>query len=147
MSRVKIKFPKQNPLFIAEVPVRVTDINYGGHVGNDSILSIIQEARVLFYNNMGYTELEFGGVGTIMADVAISYKSEGFCGDVFEIEIYVTGIKEYGFLILYKIIKKGSTPITEIAHASSNIVCFDYNDRKVALMPEEVKNKLSIVKN
>ncbi|MEZ5016026.1 MAG: thioesterase family protein [Flavipsychrobacter sp.] len=147
MSRVKIKFPQDNPLFIAEVPVRITDVNYGGHVGNDSILSIIQEARVLFYQSIGYTELDLGGVGTIMADVSIAYKSEGFYGDIFEISIYVTDVSQYGFILLYKIMKKGETPSKDIAHASTSIVCFDYETRKVALIPNVVKNKLSIVKN
>lgn len=147
MSRVKIKFPQHNPLFITDVPVRITDINYGGHVGNDSILSIIQEARVAFYNSMGYSELNLGGVGTIMADVAIAYKAEGFYGDVFQISIYVTDVKEYGFVLLYKITKKGSESPKDIAHASTSIVCFDYEARKVTFVPDEVKNKFTIVKN
>ena len=47
MGRVKIKFPAENPLFITTIHVRIGDINYGGHVGNDAILSIIHEARGL----------------------------------------------------------------------------------------------------
>ena len=35
-----------------------------------------------FLKNYGYTEMEFAGVGMIMADVAIEFKNELFYGDI-----------------------------------------------------------------
>ena len=79
MARIKIDLPGNFP-FITNIEVRITDINYGGHVGNDSILSILQEARVRFFNHYGYTELNLEGVGMIMSDVGIEFKAELFYG-------------------------------------------------------------------
>ena len=41
MNRVSLHLP-ENFSFSTEIPIRITDVNYGGHVGNDSILSILQ---------------------------------------------------------------------------------------------------------
>ncbi len=80
MARIKIELPEKF-LFRTEIPVRITDINYGGHLGNDSLLSIIHEARLRFLNHLGYSESNVEEVGIIMIDSAIQYKSEGFYGD------------------------------------------------------------------
>jgi acyl-CoA thioesterase FadM len=62
MARIKLQLPQQF-IFSTLIPVRITDINYGNHVGNDAILSLLHEARMQFLNKAGYTELEFGCVG------------------------------------------------------------------------------------
>jgi len=55
VPRIKLELP-EIMVFSTEIPVRITDINYGGHLGNDSILSIVQEARVRFLNKYNYSE-------------------------------------------------------------------------------------------
>ena len=77
MPRIKIEIPERF-IYKTEIPIRITDINYGGHLGNDSLLSIIHEARVRFLKNLGYSEANVEGSGIIMIDSAIQYKSEGF---------------------------------------------------------------------
>ena len=77
--RVQLQLPETFS-FQTEIPVRITDINYGNHLGNDAILSMMHEARVQFLQSLGYTELDVEGAGMIMADTAIIYKGEGFYG-------------------------------------------------------------------
>ena len=60
MARIKIDLPSKIA-FSTNIPVRITDLNYGGHVGNDTVLTIIHEARMQFLANAGYTEMKFGG--------------------------------------------------------------------------------------
>src|SRR5690348_12131706 len=81
MNRIKIELPEQFN-FTAKIPIRITDLNYGGHVGNDIILSLIHEARVQFLRHHGYEELNFGGIGLIMSDAGIQFRNELFYGDV-----------------------------------------------------------------
>jgi len=45
MARIKIDIPSLQ-LTEIHIPVRITDINYGNHVGNDAFVSIIHEARM-----------------------------------------------------------------------------------------------------
>lgn len=142
MSRVKVKFPDEKPLLTVTIPVRIGDINYGGHMGNDSVLSIIHEARVQLLASFGMTEMNAGGVGLIMADVAIAYKGEGFYGDTLEVVIYATEFSSVSFDLLYHISAMRNGAKTDIAHAKTGMVCFDYNIRKVTALPEELKSRL-----
>ena len=74
MSRIKLELPEKF-IFQTEITIRVSDINYGGHLGNDSLLSILQEARVQFLKSIVQSELEFYNHSMIMSDVAIIYYS------------------------------------------------------------------------
>ena len=47
MARIKLDLPERFP-FSTELRVRITDVNYGGHMGNDSLLGLLHEARVRF---------------------------------------------------------------------------------------------------
>ena len=142
MARVKVKFPGEKPLFSVTIPVRVGDLNYGNHVGNDSVLSIIHEARMQMLRNFGYNEMNAGGVSLIMADVMIAYKGESFYGDNLVVKIYADEITDRSFDLLYHIstIRNGKTE--EIAHAKTGMVCFDYGKRKIVSMTDQLKQFL-----
>lgn len=142
MGRVKLTFPSENLLHTATISVRIGDINYGGHVGNDAILSIIHEARMQLLNNSGYTELNAGGNSLIMADVMIAYKGEAFYGDTLTVKMYATEIAEYSFDLLYHISAERDGKRKDIAHAKTGMVCFDYETRKVVPMKDELKKLL-----
>jgi len=144
MSRVKIKFPDEKALFTTTIPVRIGDINYGGHLGNDAVLSLIHEARMQMLHGWGYDELHAGGNALIMADVMIAYKGEAFYGDMLNISIYVSEISPKSFDLLYHIT---TTAQKEIAHAKTGMVCFDYNIRKIVVLTDELKNRLTAVAN
>ena len=65
MARITIELPPAF-YFSTDIMVRITDINYGGHVGNDTILSLIHEARMQFLNSLSYTEMNCGEIALIM---------------------------------------------------------------------------------
>jgi acyl-CoA thioester hydrolase len=136
MGRVKIQFPTGKPLYTASIKVRIGDINYGGHVGNDSVLSIIHEARMEMLAENGYTEMKAGGNAMIMADVMIAYKSEAFYGEVLTVTIYVEDITEVAFSLLYRISASRNGQMADVAHAKTGMVCFDYEVRKVTAIKE-----------
>ena len=143
MARVKIDLPGTMN-FSTQIPVTIQDVNYGGHVGNDSILSFIHEARIRFLASMGYQELDKEkGTGLIMADAAIVYKGEGFHGDLFDISVGVGDITPFGFDIYYRIATNRNDNTVLIAEAKSGMIYFDYNERRVARLPEEWKQKIT----
>jgi acyl-CoA thioester hydrolase len=139
MARIKIELPNKF-IFTTEIPIRITDINYGGHLGNDSLLSIIHEARVRFLKHLGYSESNVEGVGIIMIDAGVQYKSESFYGDILMIEIGVMDFSKIGCDIIYKISNPGSRK--EIALAKTGIVFFDYKNKKIVSLPEKFKSKI-----
>jgi len=130
MARVKLDLP-ENPVFEAVIPVRITDLNYGGHVGNDSLLSILHEARVQFLKHFGFTEHNVAGKGIIMSDAVLVYKSEIFYGTTLTIEIGVTDLHAHGADITYRV----TDGEKEVARAKTGIVFFDYEQRKIAKAP------------
>lgn len=143
MSRVKVQFPHNNPRYIADIAVRISDINYGNHVGNDSVLSIIHEARMQMLAAGGFTEMNAGGNSLIMADVVIAYKAESFYGDKLRVIVYADDIGSGSFGLLYRIVATRGDATIDIAHARTGMVCFDYNTRKIAAMTDTLRNFLS----
>ena len=143
MPRIKIAIPDKF-IYHTDTPIRITDINYGGHLGNDSLLSIIHEARVRFLKHLQYSESNIEGVGIIMIDSAIQYKSEGFYGDELTIDIAVNDFSVIGCDFVYRLTNKISNK--EIAIAKTGIVFFDYEKRKTAPVPNKFKNKIDELK-
>lgn len=142
MARVKIELPPRFA-FSCKIPVRITDLNYGGHVGNDAVLSLIHEARMQFLRYFGYTEMNLAGVGMIMADVAIEFKSELFYGDTVTAHVTISELSKIGFDIVYKLEKEENDSVKTVALAKTGMICFDYDRKKIVAVPEEVKQKLT----
>ncbi|HRN55651.1 MAG TPA: thioesterase family protein [Agriterribacter sp.] len=144
MPRVKLELPEQFS-FHTTIPVRITDINYGGHAGNDSMLSIIHEARMQFLYRHGYDEKNFAGAGLIMSDVAIEFKKELFYGDAVHIAVTATAFERVSFDILYRLTTTRNGNDITVAVAKTGMVCFDYTTKKITPVPEEARKKLSAV--
>ncbi|HKC36779.1 MAG TPA: thioesterase family protein [Chitinophagaceae bacterium] len=143
MARIKIDLPGKFS-FSANIPIRITDINFGGHVGNDTILSIVHEARAKFFTHCGYTELNFGGVGTIMSDVAIEYKGQTYYGDDIIASVAVGEVTKVAFDLFYKLEKKSlDGKLLAVAFAKTWMVCYDYEQKKVVAIPGEAIKKIT----
>ncbi len=143
MERIKINLPEQFN-FSTQIRVRITDINYGGHVGNDSFLSIIHEARLRFLQHFGYSEMNVEGIALIMADVAIEYKKELKYSDLIFIEVAANGFDKLGFDIFYKLEIESNEKRIIAAKAKTGMMCFDYSNNKRVTTPEILIKKLSI---
>ncbi len=144
MSRIKIEMPDKFE-FSTIIPVRITDINYGNHLGNDSLLSLIHEARVQYLNNINLTEMDVGGCGIIMVDSAIIYKSEIFYGDNLIFNISVDGFTSTGCDFYYRVTSKDSSK--EAAMAKTGIVFFDYTSKKIAQVSNIFNEKVEKLKS
>ena len=136
MARIKIDLPEKFS-FSCNIPVRISDINYGGHVGNDMLLSIIHEARMQYFKSLGFSEMNFGGPGMIMSDVAIEFKSELFYGDVVITAVTAGDISKVSFDVFYKLEKIEGGVIKRVAAAKTGMICFDYGKKKIVAVPEE----------
>ncbi len=119
MARIKLDMP-DNYLFSTELCVRISDINYGGHMGNDAVLSMVHEARLRFLKHYHYAEFDVEGAGIIMTDSAIVYKAESFHGDRVQVDVTVADFNKYG-CDLYYLLSNKDTAI-EIAHANRHRV-------------------------
>ena len=143
MARVKLHLPA-HALGSFSVPVRITDINYGNHVGNNAIVEFIHEARVQFLKSHHFTELNAAGIGLIMNELVVEYKNESFYNDQLNISIFCGDITRVSFELYYEIsVQRDETNII-IAHAKTGMVGYDYELKKVAAIPDALKGILSL---
>ena len=141
MARLKISLPSTS-IGSIQIPVRITDINYGNHVSNNAIVEIVHEARMQFLNQHGFTEMDVAGTSLIMSDLCVEYKNESFYNDLLEIKIFAGEISRVSFELLYEIStkRKGTTVI--IALSKTGMVCYNYQIKKVESVPMELKSIL-----
>ncbi len=140
MPRIKLDLPKHFH-FSTEMPIRISDINYGGHLGNDAVLSLIHEARIRFLKKHGYSELDIEGTGIIMADAVVVYKSEGFHGDTLTVDVAVGEFQNAGCDFFYKLTNKETGH--EVARAKTRIAFYDYALKKTVGVPAKFREKFT----
>ncbi len=138
MARIKLNLPHQK-IFNTSLTVRVTDINYGGHLANQAVLGICHEARLRFLKQHEFSEMDFFGKSLIMSDAAICYKNEAFAGDKLEIDLFADDLNAHGFDLYYQL----KTDSKEIARAKTGLVFFDYKKKKIAQAPKTLGPFLS----
>ena len=145
MPKLSLEIPSALQ-FETIIPIRITDINYGGHLGNDAFLSLIHEARMQFLNKYGLAELDFAGIGLIMRDAGIEFRDELFYGDSVIISVTAAEFSKASFEIYYKLEKESNSKRKLVALAKTGMIGFDYSKKKIASLPEEAVNKLTTIK-
>jgi acyl-CoA thioester hydrolase len=138
MPRVRINLPEYF-IFSTDVAVRISDINYGGHLGNDAVRSLVHEARVRFFAKHGYGELEVEGVGIVITDAVVIYRSQAFQGDVLRVDVALADPRGTGFDMLYRL--TNGTSGREVARAKTGIAFFDYKQQRVVPMPVSFRER------
>lgn len=137
MPRIKLK-PLSSYPFFTDIVVRTTDLNYGGHLGNDRLISLVHEARVAFLAEHGFSEVDCGGVSLILGDTIVVYKGEAFAGDVLRFEVAASEPSRCGFRLFYCVTRLSDGKA--IALVENGMVCFDYEARKRRPLPVEVRS-------
>ena len=132
MARVQIDMIKEFT-FETELSIRITDINYGNHVGHDSFISLLHEARLKFLKSIGFSEANIDGKALILSDLAVSYESQAFYGDTLQFEIGAGEFNKYGCDFFYRVSNKKTGKLVLLA--KTGIVFFDYAKNKITTMP------------
>jgi acyl-CoA thioester hydrolase len=142
MARIKIEIPEKIHDRLS-ISVRITDVNYGNHMGNDALVGIIHEARVQWLDKMGYNEMNIEGASIIMSDLAVCYLSESFYGDQLDISIAIGELSTAGFELYYLIETNREEKKITIAKAKTGIVFYNYKAKKIAAIPDKFKSRIS----
>lgn len=132
MPRIKIELP-ETFIFSTEIPIYIGHINYGHHLDNAQLISLVSEARVRFFKSLGYSELDIEGVGIVVADVAAQYRSEAFHGETLVVDMAANDFNKYGCDLVWRLNDKASG--REVARGKHGIMFFDYAARKATSVP------------
>lgn len=127
--------------FTLDYGVRVADVNYGGHVSNAALLHYFQDARIGYLQALGpFSERDLGeGCGIILPEAHVRYLAEMFLGDALAIGVRVSGVRNSAWTMEYRIERGGKAT----AEGWTQLVCFDYAQRKARRMPEPLRSAIA----
>ncbi len=123
-----------------EYKVVVSDINYGGHMGNERALIIFQQARMEWLNSIGYSETNIEGRGLIQLESHVYYLKEVFLGENILCKIVNVQIDRITFEIQYEIVNKNGDVVIK---GTTKMAVFDYEKKKISRIPKEFFEKIS----
>lgn len=139
MNKLEIDLPGHF-LFSTEMEVRANDVNYAGHLGNVQIIGLLDEARVRFFQWLGYKESDVEGTSSIMGDMSCQFQGEAFWGDVLTVKVSVGDFFDKAYRVFFQLVHKESEK--PVAIAMCTLVTFDYKSRKVRTVPDAFKKRM-----
>lgn len=123
--------------FSIDLEVRISDINYGGHLGNDRYLSLFHEARLRYLKQFGCSEMDIGDeTGLIMSQAHIDLKAQAFWGDRLTIFVRIAQITPIRFRMEYLMVAS-EDHAKQIASGYTDLAGFDYSSRKLKKLPSK----------
>jgi len=127
--------------FYTPIDVRISDINYGGHLSNDRYLSIFHDARIRYLQQHGFSELNIGNnVGLIMTEAHVHYYAEVFWGDKLSVGVCICEIGKIKFTIEYEMKRAADDKI--VATGFTRMAGYDYQLKEAVKIPDIFKDKI-----
>lgn len=120
--------------------VIVSDINYGGHMGNERALIIFQQARMEWLNSIGYDEANIENKGLIQLESHVYYLKEVFLGNKLLCKIIKIEPERITFNIEYEIINENKDIVIK---GMTKMAVFDYEKKRIARIPKEFLEKIN----
>ena len=140
MPRIQFELPEQFT-FSTEIQIYISHVNQGGHLDNAQLLTLVSEARVRFFQALGYREAGVEGLSIVVGDIVAQYKSEGFHGETMRVEMLPTDFNRYGFDIVFRMTEK--TAGREVARGKLGVVFVHAQDKKVAPVPAQFMERIA----
>jgi len=120
--------------FSVEIPVRITDINYGGHLGHMAVVGIFHQVRLLFLNEYNIDEMNVEGNGVILLNSSYVFKNQAFLNDQLIVRVGIGAYSRTRFNFLYQASDKETGQL--IVSSQEEITFFNYTRRKSSKIPE-----------
>ena len=139
MARVIINLPDNFP-YSTELEVRVGDLNYGNHLGNDAVLTLIHEARRRYLRSPGIEEIGVDGIGFVIADAAVVYRAQAFYGECLRIQVAAGDFGSRGCDFYYRV--SHAQRDSDVAQAKTGVVCFDFRAQQAIRFPPAILARL-----
>ncbi|MFC2991240.1 MULTISPECIES: acyl-CoA thioesterase [Halomonas] len=141
MERVRLEFPEADIVHRHPLTVRVTDMNYGRHLGHDTLVSLLHEARIQAFGALGLTEWDMGGYPSVVADLAVQYQSEARWPDALVVETAIQMPTGRAITVYHRVCHaEGGRPV---ATARLNVMLIDPVAGRPVAVPQAVAAALA----
>lgn len=132
-------------MYSIDYKVTISDINYGGHMGNERALLLFQQVRIELFQSLNVSEIDTGdGVGVIQKDAHVYYKGESFIGDLLKVKIVDIEMKKISLNFKYEVLNQNGVKVLE---GSTQLIAYNYNFKKIGRFSEVFLNRLKEVLN
>ena len=122
--------------FIRTYDIRIGDINYGGHMGNEVALVVFQDARLSFLDSLGCSEKDIGeGLALILVDANVKYRKEVFLNDRLETRVKVLGLRRSSFDLHFDVVRTSDGE--RVFQGWTRMLPYHYGEKKVRGLPEK----------
>lgn len=124
-----------NQTFLYTYPmfVRIGDINYGNHLAATAVPLMLHQVRLKFLTAHGFSEINIGGAGLVVADLYVNYQCESFFDDQLIFQLGVEEIGKHSAILVYQI--DNQTQKKRMGVAKEKIVFFDFLTKKISQTP------------
>lgn len=130
---------EKTKVFETEILIQVSDINYGGHLGNDRFLTFAQEARARWLQSHGWSEKNIAEseAGCMVTEAHIQFLNEGFLGQTLIASLFVKELGKCTIVVICELVEKETLAL--VGRIETKLAFFDYSRRKIVRCPEPLK--------
>ncbi len=137
-AQPELEFPSKY-YFSTEIPIRKIDLSLDIHVSFASVLDLVMEAHLQFFQYLGYSVTDIHGNSIIFANAVIQYQGELLYKDKVIIDVSLDNLGEKSFDLYFRLSKKNRTE--KISLIKIRVLFFNYAQRKVVPVPEAFRSK------
>lgn len=141
MERIALEFPSSAVIHRHPLTVRVTDMNYGRHLGHDALVSLLHECRSHAFASLGLPEWDMQGYPSVVVDLAVQYQQEARFPDALVIETAVPTPEGKALTVYQRITKAESGQV--VATARVNKLLLDLSSGRPVAIPDALKQTLA----
>ena len=116
-----------------ERSVGISDVNYAKHLDSVAMVRILHEARLQFLASLGFTESNIYGLGMVVTDLAVDYRSESFANDLLIIDVGIGKFNRYGLDICMQVTNSALESV--VSNAKMGVVFFDFDKHQMTEVP------------
>ncbi len=122
--------------------VRFVDVDALGHTNNAHYFTYFEEARVAYFNALGYSRKNFvEDCIFILAHASCDYKSPSFFNETLDVYTGITELKNSSFVMEYEIKERETGRL--VALGKTVQVTFDYKNKRVIRVPQSLKDRMA----
>ncbi|HSH48012.1 MAG TPA: thioesterase family protein [Halomonas sp.] len=141
MQRVRLEFPDADLRHQHPLTVRITDMNYGRHLGHDAVISLLHEARANALEALGLSEADMGGYPSVAADIAVQYQAEARWPDALVVDTAIPAPARKVVTVYHRIRRESDARV--VATARINLMLVDRQSGRPVTIPDAVRQRLS----